>query len=63
MLLAGAYAADVAFLKGILAITLLALLLMFYLHWLVLAQFRGKVRGALADFEAALQGGFSTFSY
>ncbi len=63
MMVGAAYAADTAYFKGIPVVTLLAFALIFYLYWLVLAQFRRKVRGATADFQAALQGGFYTFSY
>ena len=55
MMLGAAYAADVAFLKGIPVITLLAFMLLFYLYWVVLASFRGKVLDAIADFQAVLQ--------
>jgi hypothetical protein len=62
MMIGAAYAADISWFRGIPAITLLALLLIFYLYWLVLAQFRRKVRDATTDFERVLQKGDSFYS-
>ena len=56
MLILAAYAADHGFLHGIPVFTLVVLLLLFYLYWVVLAQFRGHAKGALADFQQAMEG-------
>ncbi len=56
MLVFVAYAADYGFLHGIPVFTLLVLLLLFYLYWMVLAQFRRHAKQALADFQQAMDG-------
>jgi hypothetical protein len=58
MLVGGAYALDYFFLRGIPVFTLVAVLLVFYMYWVVLAQFRRHARQAVDDFKKALNNSF-----